>query len=29
MDIPTNVYVVCTDGPFGYLDGIILNPVTD
>lgn len=29
MDIPTDVRIVCLDGPFGYLDGIILNPVTD
>jgi sporulation protein YlmC with PRC-barrel domain len=29
VDIPTNnVYVICTDGPFGYLDSITLNPVT-
>jgi sporulation protein YlmC with PRC-barrel domain len=28
--IPTNnVFVVCTDGPFGYLDGITLNQVTN
>ena len=29
MDIPTNVCVVCKDGPFGYLDGFILDPATD
>jgi len=29
MDIPTDVCIVCLDGPFGYLDGIILDPVTD
>ena len=29
MDIPTDVCIVCLDGPFGYLDGIVLNPVTD
>lgn len=29
MDIPTDVCVVCKDGPFGYLDGFILDPVKD
>ena len=29
MDIPIDVYVVCGDGPFGYLDGVLLNPITD
>jgi sporulation protein YlmC with PRC-barrel domain len=29
MDIATDVCIVCLDGPFGYLDGIILDPITD
>lgn len=29
MDIPTDVSIVCIDGPYGYLEGIILDPVTD
>ena len=29
MDIATDVHIVCHDGIYGYLDGIVLNPVTD
>ena len=29
MDIPTDVHIVCPDGNYGYLDGVVINPVTD
>lgn len=29
MDIATDVHIVCLDGIYGYLNGIVLNPVTD